>query len=145
MPGKKHSNPIARFAAKCEFKPGTGCVLWTGAKTRGRGKTVTYGSFWYEGKAWRAHRWSAEFIHGQDFPDDYQVDHECNDPMCVEHVQAIPAPVNRELQWIRVQVGTDELEDEERPEHDKEVPFHEPPDWLKPFMKKAGESNDPPF
>ena len=56
--------PLERFIAKCRFEPRTGCVRWIGGKTSGRGNTALYGSFWFEGRRWFAHRWAAAYIHG---------------------------------------------------------------------------------
>jgi hypothetical protein len=86
------TDALERFRAKCQFDPRTGCVLWTGGTTRGRGNTATYGSFWYEGRRWFAHRWSGVFIHGLDI-EGLQVGHDCKftadghpNTLCVEHV-----------------------------------------------------------
>ena len=140
---------LERFASKCEFDPTTGCVVWKGGTTRGRGKTALYGAFWFQGRSWRAHRWSAEFIHGQEFPDGHQVDHCCPNidipnTLCIEHVQAIPAQINRELQWIRVQVGIDDPPPLYSPNPDA-IPFYSPPAWFLPFMETNGNTNDAPF
>lgn len=132
---------IDRFVAKCQFDPGTGCVIWTGGQTSGRGHHAPYGSFWFEGRRWFAHRWAAKFIH--DLPiDDLQVDHCCPhdragpyerlapNTLCVQHVQSVPPTVNRELQWIRAQVGLDEPP----PvclDAFAHLPFYETPQWLR--------------
>lgn len=127
---------LRRFAAKIEVDPchgfeGTACVLWTGAKTCGQGKTIKYGALKYQGRRWFAHRWAAYFIHGQEI-EGLQVDHRCNRALCVQHLQAMTPEWNRELQWIRVQVGIDEnprvqfSEDDEFP-----VPFFPDPEWYK--------------
>jgi hypothetical protein len=55
---------LARFFAKLEVDPchgfeGTACVLWTGGKSCGQGKTVKYGVLKDQGKRWYAHRWAA--------------------------------------------------------------------------------------
>lgn len=83
---------LERFRAKCRFDPRTGCVVWTGGTTRGRGNTATYGSFWYDGRRWFAHRWAAAFIHGLDV-DGLQVGHNCPftadghpNTLCVQHL-----------------------------------------------------------
>lgn len=83
---------LERFRSKCRFDPRTGCVLWTGGTTRGRGNTATYGSFWYDGRRWFAHRWAAAFIHGLDV-EGLQVGHSCPctgdghpNTLCVQHV-----------------------------------------------------------
>lgn len=134
---------IARFAAKCRHNAATGCVEWVGGKTRGRGKTSWYGSFWFEGRRWTAHRWAARFVHGLEI-DGLEVDHECGNTLCVHHLQAVTGPVNRELYWIRIEVGLEELPPEDQP-HDDGFPFHPEPDWLRPYTRTAGPSHEPPF
>lgn len=107
-----NGTPLERFLRKCRFDPLTGCTLWIGGTTQGRGHSAPYGSFWFEGRRWFAHRWAAKYIHGLDIAD-RQVDHCCVErvglpaaqTLCVDHLQAIPPAINRELQWIRAQVG----------------------------------------
>ena len=80
---------LKRFINKTKFDPCTGCVLWTGGTTSGKGNSAVYGSFWYEGHRWFAHRWAAQFIHGLDI-DGLQVAHVCPegpDGLCVHHVE----------------------------------------------------------
>jgi len=135
MPFKVERPAIERFLEKCEFDPRTGCVIWVGGTTSGRGHSQPYGSFWFEGRRWFAHRWAAKYIHGQHI-DDLQVDHCCPcgpRTLCVQHVQAVPPAINRELQWIRVQVGLEPEPAVGEVEID-EPPFYYPPDWL---QKKA--------
>jgi hypothetical protein len=67
---------LERFAEKCRFDPATGCVLWIGGTTAGRGNSALYGSFWFEGSRWFTHRWSAIHIHGIDLGDN-QAGHCC--------------------------------------------------------------------
>lgn len=123
---------MERFAAKCRFDPGTGCVIWIGGTTSGHGHHHPYGSFWFEGRRWFAHRWAARYIHGQNI-DDMQVDHCCPDgvphTLCVQHLQAVPPRINRELQWIRAQVGLDPAPPDPLDPFE-EVPFFDPPEWL---------------
>lgn len=100
---------LHRFVEKCRFDPITGCVIWIGGRTQGRGHSVPYGSFWSDGRRWFAHRWAAVYIHGLEI-EGLQVDHCCPtipipNTLCVEHLQSVPAAINRELQWIRTQVG----------------------------------------
>lgn len=121
---------IERFKEKCRFNPLTGCVEWIGARTRGQGHTAWYGRFHYEGKKVLAHRWAAEHIHGLIITPDVQVDHVCRNTLCVQHLQAVPPSVNRELQWIRVQVGLDP-EPEPYVEPWDAIPFYTMPEWLK--------------
>lgn len=135
---------LDRFLDKCRFNPVTGCVEWVGGKTRGRGKTSWYGSFWYEGKPWKAHRWAARFIHGLEI-DGLEVDHECGNTLCVHHLQAVTGQVNREWYWIRIEVGLIEEEPDYAPEDDG-IPWFSPPDWFAATYNRAfPPSLEPPF
>lgn len=143
---------IERFAAKCAFDPVTGCVMWIGGKTSGRGHGEPYGSFWFEGERWFAHRWAAMHIHGFDITG-LQVDHCCPagpSTLCVEHVKPERAEINRALQslrpgrafqtlttrqwWLFVTKGIEEEPVRERIEDG--IPFHQPPAWLRSFLKQ---------
>jgi hypothetical protein len=138
------TNPIIRFANLCRFEPETGCVIWTGAKCWGRGKSIRYGSFKDKGKTHLVHRWSAKNIHGLDI-DGLQVDHCCpNIPLpnhlCVEHVQAITGDYNRWLQterrrhFVHLQVGLSDYYEIYGSAEDLPVeliPFYDEPEWLK--------------
>lgn len=143
---------LDRFLAKCRFEPATGCVLWTGGQTSGRGHHVPYGAFWFEGCRWFAHRWAAKFIKGMEI-DGHQVDHHCSDvvpgmikpnTLCVEHVGPLTTGQNRALQTLRafearktaihLQVGLVRYEDvygydTTPPDYDP-TPFYIPPPWL---------------
>lgn len=129
---------IERFARFLEFDPKTGCVLWTGGTTHGRGHTAPYGSFHFERRRWFAHRWAAKHIHGLDI-DGYQVDHCCPhtggrpNTLCVEHLQAVTLNEHVELErartWILTQVGVYEPEPLFEPDPDAPDLF-EPPAWL---------------
>lgn len=134
---------LVRFAAKCRFDPCTGCVVWIGGQTQGRGHNVPYGSFWFEGRRWFAHRWAAKFIHGLEI-DELQVDHCCPaqalpNTLCVEHVQVLTAERNRHLQthrrrmFIHLQVGLLSYEDVYGPDEGVacDVPFYDEPAWLR--------------
>lgn len=139
-----------RFVSYCKFEPDTGCVVWTGGQTKGRGHHVPYGSFWFEGARWFAHRWAAKHIHGLDI-ETLQVDHCCPgmarpNTLCVQHLQAITLRENRALQDIRkkfiyLQVGLVEYDEVYGPPAQPEplIPFHEPPEWL----PKRGPTHDP--
>ena len=105
--------PLERFMAKCRFDAGTGCVIWTGAKTSGRGHSAPYGSFWFENRRWFAHRWAAQHIHGHAI-DGLQVEHYCPNrshpnTLCVEHVHPLPSLFNRELQTLRGQTPSQDV------------------------------------
>lgn len=128
--------PIQRFLAKCNFDPTTGCVNWTGAKTAGRGHSSFYGAFKcpFLKKKVYAHRWAAQHIHLLDITNK-QVDHKCQNTLCQHHLQAVPAAINRELQWIRYQVGLDEFKPPLEDEDTLTCPatfsgFYSPPSWL---------------
>lgn len=147
---RKSMTPLQRFLSFCKFDPGTGCVIWMGGQTSGRGHSAPYGSFWFEGRRWFAHRWAAMHIHGHDI-DGLQVEHFCParehpNTLCVEHVHPLPGALNRELQtlrgrgpdqttaermnWIYVQVGL-ELPPPVDLDAFEGVPFYATPAWLK--------------
>lgn len=151
----RNGSALDRFLRNCRFDAGTGCVLWTGGTTAGRGHSARYGAFWFEGARWAAHRWAAKFIHKFNI-DGLQVSHCCEDhshliapnTLCVQHVGPETAAVNRELQtrhlravrqsleqrrfWVHAQVG---LVDPPPalPAHEAftGVPFYEAPEWLR--------------
>lgn len=150
---------LERFAERCAFDPVTGCVMWIGGKTSGRGHSEPYGSFWFEGARWFAHRWAAMHIHGFEITG-LQVDHCCPagpSTLCVEHVKPEPAEVNRALQslrpgrafqtlttrqwWLFVTKGIEEEPVRERIEDG--IPFHQPPAWLRPFLKQEIDNGCP--
>ena len=145
------TDPLQRFIEKCQFEPETGCVVWTGGRTMGRGHNVPYGAFWAEGRRWFAHRWAARFIHGFDI-EGLQVDHRCpNIPLpntlCVEHVRPLSGDINRWLQterrraFIHMQVGLLSYEDVYGPPPPGDVPqipYYSPPAWL----ASQGEDDD---
>lgn len=148
MPRWLPRTPLQRFAEKCVFEAETGCVLWIGAKTWGRGKTIRYGGFRDENSDWwLAHRWAAKHIHGQKIAG-LQVDHCCpNIPipntLCVEHTNPITDVLNRWLQterrrhFVHLEVGLLPYEDvyglPAEPDPDA-MPFFEMPAWLKEFQ-----------
>lgn len=156
--------PLERFLTYCRFDATTGCVLWTGGTTQGRGHSAPYGAFWFEGRRWAAHRWAAANIHGQDI-DGLQVDH-CCDPwraggseplppntLCVQHVQALPPAVNRLLQdqrrtWILTQKGYYEppplFAGLEAPPEYHAMPIHVAPAWLG-LDEAVNDDKDCPF
>ena len=146
---------LTRFAAKCQFEPETGCVIWIGGKCWGRGKHIRYGCFrGADKKVWLAHRWAAKFVHGLEI-DGVQVDHCCpNIPipntLCVQHLQAIPGDLNRHLQterrrhFVHLQVGMLPYEEIYGVPVDPEltIPFYPEPEWL----RTRGPDDDPcPF
>lgn len=154
--------PLERFRRYCQFDPTTGCVLWVGAITKGRGKSAPYGSFWADGRRWFAHRWSAKNIHKLDI-DGFTVDH-CCDPhraggelllpntLCVEHVAAETRVDNTLLMmarrtWLLTQKGYYEpppqFSELEAPP--PAIPFHQPPAWLGLDTSVITADEDCPF
>jgi hypothetical protein len=148
-PVGRGATPLQRFVAMCEFDPTTGCVLWTGGTSKGRGKTAPYGQFKFEGRVWWAHRWAAAHIHGHEI-DGFHVDHCCPldragpgrplppNTLCVHHVQPLTQADNtteRDVRrlWIRTQVGLLEppplFAEIAEPILADAVPFYEPPEW----------------
>lgn len=151
---RRKLSPLQRFRSYCEFDPATGCVIWTGAQTQGRGHNVPYGSFWFEGRRWFAHRWAAKFIHGLGV-EEMQIDHCCSEyglgvdapnTLCVQHLQAVTPKLNRELQvrrfFVHLQVGLLNYEEEYQIPptltDPTGIPFLSPPAWL-----TEGKSHDP--
>ena len=156
---------LERFLEKCIFDPTTGCVLWIGGTTCGRGKSAKYGSFKDAGKRWFAHRWSAVNIHGLDI-DGMHVDHNCPldragpghplppNTLCVRHVQALSNGENVMLMherrtWVLTQKGYYEappLFDELRaPPESHALPLHEPPEWWPVDKAVNSRDDDCPF
>lgn len=157
MRERRQLTPLERFLSFCRFQPETGCVVWTGGTTKGRGHHIPYPSFWHAGKRWFGHRWAAKFIHGIDI-DGLHVDHCCpNIPkpntLCVAHLQGVTPRVNRQLQetrklFIHLQVGL--LQYEEIYGHSPDpvvvppdaIPIYDPPPW---FPQRRDSHVDCPF
>lgn len=157
--GRKGKTPLQRFAEKCAFDPYTGCVMWIGGTTSGHGKNARYGTFW-DGKRWFAHRWSAFHIHGLDI-NGLPVGHCCPagpHTLCVEHLAGMTYAENNEMiktnpgrcdqdlatkqYWLLVEKGVERYEEVERALSD--VPFFDPPQWLRPFLIREA-TDDCPF
>lgn len=158
---------LQRFAEKCVFDYSTGCVLWAGGTTAGRGNTTRYGVFWAEGRRVFAHRWAAVHIHGIELGS-HEAGHCCPhgpNSLCVEHLEGQTkaenvAERNRRVAkanqdaatrqfYLFKQLGIYEdpvadnlkgLQDPYEP-----IPFHQPPAWLRPFIKKEANDDECPF
>lgn len=158
---------LQRFAEKCVFDYTTGCVLWAGGTTAGQGNSARYGAFW-DGGPWKAHRWAAVHIHGLELGP-HDAGHNCPagpNSLCVQHLTGQTKADNiaerntrvaRERReqhlaqqnsmtrqaWLFVQLGIGgEPEPEEpRPSGDV-IPFHQPPAWLRPYLKSPEGSDD---
>jgi len=157
---RKGKTALQRFAEKCAFDPYTGCVMWIGGTTSGHGKNARYGTFW-DRKRWFAHRWAAHNIHGLDISG-LPVGHCCPcgpHTLCVEHLAGMTVAQNNEMirtnpgrcdqdmatkrYWIFIEVGLEEYR--EVPREIPDMPFYDPPAWLKPFMPEKEISDDCPF
>lgn len=152
---------LQRFAEKCVFDYSTGCVLWTGGTSTGRGNTTRYGVFWAEGRRVFAHRWAAVHIHGIDLGSN-EAGHCCPggpNSLCVQHLEGQTkadniaernrrvAKANQDAQtrqfYLFQQLGIYEAEPAPQVSSfdSNVIPFHQPPAWLRPYLK-APENND---
>lgn len=155
---------LERFAEKCEFDPTTGCVLWIGATQAGQGNTTRYGSFWDEGRSIRAHRWAAVHIHGIDLGSD-EAGHCCPhgpNSLCMQHLtgqkkadnvaerntrvaKAVQSASTRQF-YLFQQLGIGEPAPESAVSAEVPViPFYEPPEWFRPYIKPMEANDDCPF
>ena len=153
---------LQRFAEKCVFDYSTGCVLWTGGTSTGRGNTTRYGVFWAEGRRVFAHRWAAVHIHGIDLGSN-EAGHCCPDgpnSLCVQHLEGQTkaeniaerntrvAKANQDAMtrqaylFLQLGIGGEPSEPETNSRASCDiVPFHSPPAWLRPYIKPP-ENND---
>lgn len=146
---------LDRFTEKCRFDPVTGCVLWTGGTTAGHGNTAVYGSFWFEGRRWFAHRWAAAYIHDLDIGG-VTVGHCCPgtpNTLCVQHLKpetlaenvaerntrVAQSSATRQF-WLFVQLGIEPAPPIAEADNDG-IPFYAAPDWL----RAAAQDDDCPF
>jgi hypothetical protein len=73
---------VRRFMSYVEVLP-SGCWLWTGARSRGKGNKKWYGSFRLGRRTVRAHRFASEVLGHHECPDGYDRDHKCELSLCV--------------------------------------------------------------
>lgn len=96
---------LYRFMSKVRIQDGpikgSPCWIWTGAKSKGGGKRIAYGTFKVEGKAIRAHRYSSEEIRKQECPKGFERHHICEDSLCVcpEHIEVVTQQHNNHCRW----------------------------------------------
>lgn len=134
-------SPLDRFRKYCRFDPVTGCVIWIGGRTRGRGNTAEYGRFWFDGKSWLAHRWSAIYIHKLPI-ENVTAGHCCphgHNTLCVEHIRPETLADNvaerntriaaERKYWLLVERGYEPPPEIER--DDAEIPYYLEPEWLR--------------
>lgn len=83
----------------------TECWWWTGSERGGRKKSGRYGQFTVEGRPAYAHRYSYQ-VHNGEIPDNYEVDHVCQNRKCVNphHLRLLPRRSNRRRTSQRKQV-----------------------------------------
>lgn len=161
--GKGTKTALERFAEKCIFDPATGCVLWVGGTTGGQGNSARYGAFW-DGGPVKAHRWAAVHIHRINLGTD-DAGHCCPhgpNSLCVQHLEGQTKADNVAERNIRIakanqpaatrqfylfkQLGILEPEPEEPVLLPAlEIPFYEPPAWLRPYLPSKGTNDDCPF
>jgi hypothetical protein len=160
---------IQRFAEKCKFDAATGCVVWTGGTTAGQGNSARYGAFWDAGP-WKAHRWAAVHIHGIELGPN-EAGHNCPcgpNTLCVEHLAGQTKTENvvernervarnrrqkgeqnslTRQAYLFLQLGINEPEPKTKKSAELSgIPFYEPPEWLRPFLKpKVTNDDDCPF
>lgn len=81
---------LERFASKIEFNQATGCIDWIAKATDGK-----YGSFNFEGKNWKAHRWAYEHLVEPVDPA-LDLDHLCRNTLCVnpDHLEPVTRSEN---------------------------------------------------
>lgn len=79
-----------RFMSKVDLDIVPGCWIWKGSFGGHEGKHA-YGRFYYMDKNVMAHRFAYEFISLRKIPENYDVDHLCKNPRCVnpEHLQSL--------------------------------------------------------
>lgn len=87
---------ILRFFTHVEVLR-SGCHFWAGTRSRGRGNRKWYGTFWFDGARWRAHRFADEVLGRRGpLPEGYHRDHTCEFSLCVnpEHIERVTREEN---------------------------------------------------
>jgi hypothetical protein len=83
------ADPVERFWSKIHKTDS--CWFWIGHRRRRGG----YGSFYFNGVVWAAHRYSYTFLRGP-IPDGLVLDHLCGEPSCVnpDHLETVTLAEN---------------------------------------------------
>lgn len=99
---------VARFLAKTMRHP-SGCLIWLGAKSRGKGKKLWYGTFYVKGKLVRAHKFACVAL-GTGTECGNDVDHTCHFSLCVEHthLESVPPAINQERRLNRARASRED-------------------------------------
>jgi len=106
---------VDRFLRKCIWLERHQCLIWIAARSRGRGNTAWYGSFWLpkrilpDGRVWpgrtvRAHKFYAVAVLGLRPEPGRHLDHTCQDSLCVRHIECVPELVNLARRWAGYQL-----------------------------------------
>jgi hypothetical protein len=69
---------ISRFYARTEYNRETGCLVWRKSRD-----SYNYGTFGFQGRAWKATRWIKSVVEGSPVSEGIEVRHTCNNPPCV--------------------------------------------------------------
>lgn len=96
---------VDRFMTKVQKLP-NGCWFWFGARSKGQGNRLPYGSFHVQGHGTvRAHRFAAEAIGGKECPPGHHRDHECCFSLCVnpKHIEIVTHEENQRRKVARKQ------------------------------------------
>lgn len=75
---RRRTPPEQRFFAKVSNVDPLDCWEWTGNRNH-----LGYGQFWNGSRHVRAHRWAYEFFRAEIIPHNLPLDHECDNPGCV--------------------------------------------------------------
>lgn len=88
---------LNNFTSWHKNEAGTWCLLFNGARSRGKGNKAWYGSFWCKGKTVRAHKFFAVAILGlRPRPNrEDELDHHCFNTRCVSCVQVLTHAENQ--------------------------------------------------
>lgn len=92
---------ILRFLSKCEWQiqpGGNFCLVYYGARSRGKGNKAWYGTFWTKGQNIRAHKFAAVTLLGmRPRPNRLdELDHLCFNTRCVSCLDCVPREVNQQ-------------------------------------------------